>query len=154
MVNLWWDCSDFVVNGWSYFGVEKYARDSGFIFWVFPFWEWVLAGGRFTAVEVERFALGANAHLRRSAPKMGHPSFKCGPHAHPTSDVGHPSTRFQMWPPAPASIREANLKSRKAAQIALVLHWLPVSSLKHLDSISRMKRVRNDRIQVRPAVTT
>ena len=26
------DCGDFVVNGWSYFGVEKYATDSGFIF--------------------------------------------------------------------------------------------------------------------------
>ena len=41
MVNLWWDCGDFVVDGWSYFGVEKYATDSGFIFWGFPFWEWV-----------------------------------------------------------------------------------------------------------------
>ena len=44
MVNAWWDCGDFVVNGWSYFGVEKYATDSGFIFWGFPFWEWVPAG--------------------------------------------------------------------------------------------------------------
>jgi hypothetical protein len=32
MVNLWWDCGDLVVNGWSYFGVEKYATDSEFIF--------------------------------------------------------------------------------------------------------------------------
>jgi len=45
MVNLWWDCGDFVVNGWSYFWVEKHATDSGFIFWGFPFWEWVLDGG-------------------------------------------------------------------------------------------------------------
>jgi hypothetical protein len=44
MVNLWWDCGDFVVNGWSYFGVEKSATDSGFIFWGFPFWEWVGEG--------------------------------------------------------------------------------------------------------------
>ena len=33
MVNLWWDCSDFLVNGWSHFGVEKYATDSEF-FWI------------------------------------------------------------------------------------------------------------------------
>jgi hypothetical protein len=26
MVNLWWDCGDCVVNGWSYFGVENMPR--------------------------------------------------------------------------------------------------------------------------------
>ena len=26
MVNLWWDCGDFVVNGWPYFGVENMPR--------------------------------------------------------------------------------------------------------------------------------
>ena len=26
MVNLWWNCGDFVVNGWSYFGVENTSR--------------------------------------------------------------------------------------------------------------------------------
>ena len=26
MVNLWWDCGDFVVNRWSYFGVENLPR--------------------------------------------------------------------------------------------------------------------------------
>jgi hypothetical protein len=27
-----------------FFEVEKYATDSGFIFWGFPFWEWFLPG--------------------------------------------------------------------------------------------------------------
>ena len=54
MVNLWLDCGDFVVNGWSYFGVEKYATDSGFIFWESHFGNRFLTGpsvpGRVTDV--------------------------------------------------------------------------------------------------------
>jgi len=53
MVNLWWNCGDFVVNGWSYFGVENTSRILYLFFGDSRFWEWVLAGGRFTAEEVE-----------------------------------------------------------------------------------------------------
>ena len=32
MVNLWWDCGDFVVNGWSYFGLKDMPP-----FWIYFF---------------------------------------------------------------------------------------------------------------------
>jgi hypothetical protein len=51
------DCGDFVVNAWSYFGVEKYATDSGFIFLDSRFgngWVWAYsAGAEFVPVEVD-----------------------------------------------------------------------------------------------------
>ena len=42
VVNLWWIAGENVVSRWWFFGVEKHATFSGFIFEGFPFWEFGL----------------------------------------------------------------------------------------------------------------